>query len=229
MGWFKDAIGIGTGIATGGLYSTSGGGLLQGGGLEGLANTATGGSYGLAKEGAHKAWGTQGYLNQNNGSSDPSAGMVANNNYKIAQSKQSGIDKQNRFYGSSLDNIGQESADYANMLKGNLNKNVAKADQYNQQAGQQRGLDNARAGLSGVDTSAMNEQGRRNASFGAAAINEDAQRQALDLYGQSISNRITGANTIDTQEQALGIASLQQPVAQAGQGGILSSIFGGLF
>lgn len=160
---------------------------------------------------------------------DPNAGMAQNNANTMAQSKQSGVDKQNKFYGSSISNIGQESTDYANMLKGNLNQNVAKADQYNQQAGQQRGLDNARAGLSGVDTSAMNEQGRRNASFGAAAINEDAQRQALDLYGQSISNRITGANTMDTQEQALGIASLQQPVAQAGQGGILSSIFGGLF
>jgi hypothetical protein len=184
-------------------------GIVTGGASE-VYNAATGGSlYG--------------------GKSDPNAGMAQNNANVIAQSKQSGKDKQAKFYGSSLDNIGQESADYANMLKGNLNKNVAKADQYNQQAGQQRGLDNARAGLSGVDTSAMNEQGRRNASFGAAAINEDAQRQALDLYGQSISNRITGANTIDTQEQALGIASLQQPVAQAGQGGILSSIFGGLF
>ena len=184
-------------------------GIVTGGASE-VYNAATGGSlYG--------------------GKSDPNAGTAQNNASTLAQEKQSGIDKQNRFYGSSLDNIGQESTDYANMLKGNLNKNVAKADQYNQQAGQQRGLDNARAGLSGVDTSAMNEQGRRNASFGAAAINEDAQRQALDLYGQSISNRITGANTIDTQEQALGIASLQQPVAQAGQGGILSSIFGGLF
>ena len=153
-----------------------------------------------------------------------------NSNAQIMQdARQSGKNKQAKFYGSSLDNIGQESTDYVNRLQGNLDKNVAKADQYNQQAGQQRGLDNARAGLSGVDTSAMNEQGRRNASFGAAAINEDAQRGALDLYGQSIGNRITGANTMDNQEQALGIASLQQPVAQAGSGGILSSIFGGLF
>jgi len=204
MGWLDDAIGSGTGFLTGGLYSTNGGGLLQGG------NYA-------------KSLGIGGKSN------DPNAGMAENNAATMADARQRGADKQKKFYGSSLDNIGQESTDYANMLKGNLNKNVAKADQYNQQAGQQRGLDNARAGLSGVDTSAMNEQGRRNASFGAAAINEDAQRQALDLYGQSISNRITGANTIDTQEQALGIASLQQPVAQAGQGGILSSIFGGLF
>lgn len=215
MGFFKDALDFGTGVATGGLYSTGGGGLLQGGGLEGYYKTATG----LGTAGKYLGSSPQ----------DPNSGMAQNNANTIAQSKQSGKDKQNRFYGSSLDNIGNESADYVNMVKGNLNKNVAKADQYNQQAGQQRGLDNARAGLSGVDTSAMNEQGRRNASFGAAAINEDAQRQALDLYGQSISNRITGANTIDTQEQALGIASLQQPVAQAGQGGILSSIFGGLF
>lgn len=163
------------------------------------------------------------------GKVDPNAGIGASNAQTMEDSRQRSKDKQLRFYGSSLDNLGAESTDYANRTKANLDKNVARADIYNQQAGQQRALDNARAGLSGVDTSALNEQGRRNASFGAAAINEDAKRQALDLYGQSISNRITGANTIDTQEQALGIASLQQPVAQAGSGGILSSIFGGLF
>lgn len=215
MGWFSDIVDAGTGIATGGLYSTGGGGLLQGGGLGGFYKTATG----LGTAGKYLGSSPQ----------DPNASMSANNSNILGQAAQSGVDKQNRFYGSSLDNIGAESSDYVNRLKGDLDKNVAKADQYNQQAGQQRGLDNARAGLSGVDTSAMNEQGRRNAQFGAAAINEDAQRNALDLYGQSIGNRITGANTMDTQEKALGIASLQQPVAQAGQGGILSSIFGGLF
>ena len=195
--------------------------------------TDFGGDY-FGSDNMYGLGGVFGYMS--NKSDEKDAQNAASENSRLSANAQTmqnaskrSQDKRNQFYGASLDNLGQESTDYANMLKGNLNKNVAKADQYNQQAGQQRGLDNARAGLSGVDTSAMNEQGRRNASFGAAAINEDAQRQALDLYGQSISNRITGANTIDTQEQALGIASLQQPVAQAGQGGILSSIFGGLF
>lgn len=206
MGFFKDALRVGVGVGTLGgseVFNEASGGGLYGNGSTFISNSGS--------------------------SDDPNAGMAANNAQITAEARQRAKNKQAQFYGTSIDNLGAESQDYANRTKANLDKNVAKADQYNQQAGQQRAIDNARAGLSGVDTSAMNEQGRRNASFGAAAINEDAKRNALDLYGQSISNRITGANTIDTQEQALGIASLQQPVAQAGQGGILSSIFGGLF
>jgi hypothetical protein len=206
MGFWSDVARVGVGVGT--LGGSEVFNEASGGGLYGNGST---------------------FLGDSGSKSDPNAGMAQNNANIMAGARKRGIDKQNKFYGSSIDDIGQESADYANMVKGNLDKNVAKADIYNQQAGQQRALDNARAGLSGTDTSAMNEQSRRNAQFGAAAINEDAKRNALDMYGQSISNRITGANTIDTQEQALGIASLQQPVAQAGQGGILGSIFGGLF
>jgi len=221
MGFFRDLVDTGTSIATGGMYSTGGNGLLQGGNpIDALTGNITKGASNVKDL----------YNSTKSNPADPNAGMAANNSLTMAQARQRASDKQKQFYGSSLDNLGQESTDYANRTKANLDKNVAEADLYNQQAGQQRALDNARAGLSGVDTSAMNEQSRRNASFGAAAINESAKRNALDLYGQSISNRITGANTIDTQEQALGIASLQQPVAQASSnGGILSSIFSGIF
>lgn len=220
MGFFRDLVDTGSSIATGGMLSTGGNGLLQGGNpIDALTGNITKGASNV-----------KGLFAGSNKAGDPNAGMAQNNALTMAQARQRASDKQKQFYGSSLDNLGAESADYANRTKGNLDKNVAEADLYNQQAGQQRALDNARAGLSGVDTSAMNEQSRRNASFGAAAINESAKRNALDLYGQSISNRITGANTIDTQEQALGIASMQQPVAQAANnGGILSSIFGGIF
>jgi hypothetical protein len=72
----------------------------------------------------------------------------------------------------------------------------------------------------------MNEQGRRNASFGAAAINEDAKRQALDVYGSSISNRIEGANKIDNSEMALAIAQMKQPQTNY-KPGLIGSIFSG--
>lgn len=197
------------------------------GGASELVNQVSGGSiYGQGSTIGYK----KGLVPALTGQSNSKPNIYGGNSGIMDNASQRSTDKQKQFYGSSLDNLGQESTDYANRTKANLDKNVAEADLYNQQAGQQRALDNARAGLSGVDTSAMNEQSRRNASFGAAAINESAKRNALDLYGQSISNRITGANTIDTQEQALGIASLQQPVAQASSnGGILSSIFSGIF
>ena len=55
------------------------------------------------------------------------------------------------------------------------------------------------------------------------------QQRALDMYGNSISNRIGGANTIVNQNRALEVASMQAPAAQASSGGILSNIFSGLF
>jgi hypothetical protein len=134
--------------------------------------------------------------------------------------------KKTDFYGKTLSGLGGETEDYVGRLKGNLDKNVAKADLFNQQQAVQRGLQNTKAGLSGVDTTAMNEQSRRNASFGAAAINEDAQRNALDLYGTSISNRIEGANKIDNSEMALAIAQMKQPETNY-KPGLIGSIFGG--
>jgi hypothetical protein len=157
---------------------------------------------------------------------DPNAGMDIYNQGLSNQAKTDAANKKSQYYGSTLSGLGGETEDYVGRLKGNLDKNVAKADLYNQQAGQQRSLDNARAGLSGVDTSAMNEQGRRNASFGAAAINEDAKRQALDVYGSSISNRIEGANKIDNSEMALAIAQMKQPQTNY-KPGLIGSIFSG--
>lgn len=211
MGWFKDATrkvsDVATGVATGGMYSTSGKGLMQGGGLKGYANSVSGGL--LGKEEA-----------------DPNSGLDLYNNSLMSGASQAANAKKQQYFGSTLGNLGSETEDYVGRLQGNLDKNVAKADLYNQQAGQQRALDNARAGLSGVDTSAMNEQGRRNAQFGAASINESAKRDALGLYGQSISNRIEGANQIDATEMQLAIAQMKQPQAQNNPG-LLGSIFGG--
>jgi hypothetical protein len=154
------------------------------------------------------------------------AQMDLYNNNLSAQAKADASKKKTDYYGNTLAGLGGETENYVGRLKGNLDKNVARADIYNQQAGQQRALDNARAGLGGVDTSAMNEQGRRNASFGAAAVNEDAKRQALDMYGSSISNRIEGANKIDNSEMALAIAQMKQPETNY-KPGLLGSIFSG--
>ena len=135
---------------------------------------------------------------------------------------------QKKYYGNSLSTLGADVTDQSNRLKSLLDKDVARADMVNQQSSSQRALDNARAGLSGADMSAQNEQTRRNAGFEANVINEEAQRQALGLYGDSLSNRITGANTIESQQKALAIASLQQPQTQSNPG-LIGQIFGGLF
>lgn len=135
--------------------------------------------------------------------------------------------KKNDLYGSTMSNLGGETEGYINTLRGNLTKNVAKADQYQNQAGRDRGIANARAGLSGVDTSAADEQSRRNAIYGAAGINEAAQRQAQDTYGKSISNRITGSQQIENSELAKALGQVPTPVANTGFGsgnGLLSGL-----
>lgn len=218
MGFFKDVAAIGSGIATGGLYSTGGGGLLQGGGWEGALNTATGGSYGLGKDAASYSLGTPGmHVNQDQGLYKAIAtGAGLSDTQRIRKAELDAAAKQKRFYGSSLDNIGQESQDYVNMLKGNLNKDVARADIQQSVNAQSRGIQEAKAGLSGVDNTALSEGARRRSQFEAAGINEQAKREATDLYGKSIANRITGANTIENQEKALAIAQMKTPIAGSG-------------
>lgn len=182
----------------------------------------TGGAYGLYKAG-------------NDYTSEQNANQQANNSamdlYNRGLSSNAAANAANKkyqYYGTSLQNLGGETQDYVSRLQGNLDKNVAKADIYNQEAGQTRAVSNARAGLSNVDTTAMNEQGRRNSAFTAAGINEEAKRNALDLYGKSISNRIEGANQIDNSEMALAIAQMKQPTANYNPG-LLGSLFSGFF
>jgi len=73
MGWSLGR--IGTAIATGGsselINEVSGGGLYGGGST---------------------------YVNKSGTSNDPNAGMAQNNANTLAQAKQSGLDKQKKFY-----------------------------------------------------------------------------------------------------------------------------------
>lgn len=159
---------------------------------------------------------------------DPNAGLDIYNQNVSGQGKTDAEKKKEMYYGDTLGNLGGETANYVSRLQGNLDKNVAKADLQNQTQAQSRGVAEARAGLQGLDNTALNEGSRRRANFEAAAVNEDAQRNALDLYGNSISNRIEGANKIDNSEASLAIAQMKQPQANY-KPGLIGSIFGGLF
>lgn len=131
-------------------------------------------------------------------------------------------------YGSEAANLSGGVERYMSGLRGNLDKNVANADIYNQEAGRERGIAKARAGLSNTDTSAADEQARRNSIYGAAAINETAKRDANTAYGKGVGNIISGVNRIEQQAKANAIASQPVPVAQENSGGLLDSLFGWL-
>lgn len=136
-------------------------------------------------------------------------------------------DKVRRMYGAEADKLSQGVETYMGGLRSALDKNVAEADIYNQQAARQRGIAKTRAGLSGVDTSAADEQARRNAIYGAQGINEAAKRQALTSYGKGVGNIITGLNKVEQQAEANRLASMGTPVPES-KSGMLDEIFGWL-
>jgi len=226
---FKGALGAATGIATGGLYSTSGGGLLQGGGLKGMINK--GGVLGASNYVNEAMGGSTGsvvgnLLTGKKDDKDPNAGIDIYNNQVLNDASKASAAKQQKYFGNTLDNLGSEVAEYRAGLKANLGKNVAEADIYNQQQGQARGLAETRAGLSGIDNTALNEGARRRFGIESAGINESAKREALDLYGKSTANLIESSNKIDNNEKALAVASMKAPQTNYNPG-FLGSLFEG--
>jgi hypothetical protein len=151
-------------------------------------------------------------------------GQAQYNNYSPINAQ----DKIKSIYGSSADNISGDVESYMGTLRNNRTKNVADADIYNQQAGRERGIAKTKAGLSGVDTSAQDEQARRNSIYGAAALNETAQRTANAEFGKGVGNVIGGVNRIEQQAEATRLASLPVPVAKENSGGLFDSVFGWL-
>lgn len=115
-------------------------------------------------------------------------------------------------YGGELSNVAGDVGSVMSSLRGDMGKNVANADYYNQQAGREAGIANAKAGLSGVDTSAASEQSRRNAIYGAAGINEAAKRDATGKLGKASMNIASGANKIEQQAEANRLAAMGTPV-----------------
>jgi len=140
----------------------------------------------------------------------------------------SGKERINDLYGASGQNIGADATDYTNRVKGLLDQNTAKSQQYLQNANRSMASANAKAGLRGVDTTAMNAQNRVNAKYGADVINEEARRNALDIYGKNIGARQEGVNQMQMGYEGLGLASQNPAVAQS-KPGFLGSLFGGLF
>lgn len=140
----------------------------------------------------------------------------------------SGKERINDLYGASGKNIGADATDYTNRVKGLLDQNTAKSQQYLQNANRSMASANAKAGLRGVDTTAMNAQNRMNAKYGADVINEEARRNALDIYGKNIGARQEGVNQMQMGYEGLGLASQNPAVAQS-KPGFLGSLFSGLF
>lgn len=174
-----------------------------------------------------------GMVGRNNRHQDAAAQAAENqrlseNQQNLNYYRSQGAQRVNDLYGASGQNIGADATDYSNRVKGLLDQNTAKSQQYLQNASRSMASANAKAGLRGVDTTAMNAQNRMNAKYGADVINEEARRNALDIYGKNVGARQEGVNQMQMGYEGLALASQNPAIAQQ-KPGLLGSIFSGLF
>lgn len=181
----------------------------------------TGGGYGLYKIGRDYQTEQENATNDRNRS-------IASYNQKIMDDSNLATEKKlNDMYGNTYKNLGKTTDFIAGKLAENVDKNVAKADIYNQQQGRQRAIQAAKSNIQGVNQSADLEQKRRDAMYGAAGVNEVAKREGLGDYSSYMSGVKTSVNSLINQDKALAIAQLQSPEANY-NAGLIANIFGGL-
>jgi hypothetical protein len=165
---------------------------------------------------------------QQNAANAANSNMLSGNQQNLNYYRSQGAQRINDLYGASGQNIGADATDYSNRVKGLLDQNTAKSQQYLQNASRSMASLNAKAGLRGVDTTAMNAQNRMNAKYGADVINEEARKNALDLYGKNVGARQEGVNQMQMGYEGLALASQNPAVAQQ-KPGLLGSLFAGIF
>ncbi|MEY3787118.1 MAG: hypothetical protein RIQ94_192 [Pseudomonadota bacterium] len=136
-----------------------------------------------------------------------------------------GLQMGRRLYGQGINEVGLEAKDYADRVKGNLGRDYAGAD-VARQSGQQRiSHANARAGLSGIDTTGVSEQARRQASMTASMANQDYKDKATALYGRNIGAKQQGLSSQYQAGAGIGQANTPGAVANVSSG---SGLFGSL-
>jgi len=118
-----------------------------------------------------------------------------------------GLGMANQLYGEKLSDVGNDAANYTNLVRGNLNKDYAGADSLRQQTSNQVAKAGAAAGLGGVNNLAMQNQLYRQGAMQANTLNQDYKDKATAAYGRNISARQSGQSGIVMGYKGLGNAS----------------------
>jgi PAB1-binding protein PBP1 len=108
-------------------------------------------------------------------------------------------------------------------VKANLGKDTIKSDLYRQKSDATISKANAKAGLTGVDTTAGKLQEDRNAAVQAKAVNEDFQQKALGQYGQAVSGIQNAAANLWLGTMGMALGSQENPQMMQ-EKGILSEL-----
>ena len=144
--------------------------------------------------------------------------LYAQNKQNYDNAMTFGKDLETKLYGNLGQQTGQNAEKYMGALESNLGKDTIQSDLYRQKQDYNISRANAKAGLSGVDTTAGKLQEDRNASMQAKAVNQEFQNKALAQYGQAVgATQNAMANLwLGTMGMALGSQQAPQPLQEKG-------------
>lgn len=180
---------------------------------------ATGGAYGAAK--AYND-------SQNSDRQDSYQNSLYNQNAQNwNQAMDFGKGLENKLYGDNLGKIPGNMSTIQDTVMGNLGKDTIKSDLYRQKQDSTISKANAKAGLSGIDTTAGKLQEDRNAATQAKAVNEEYKQQNLQtaMKMTSATQNAAASLWLGTMGMAMGSQQTPQPLQEKG---ILAELMGGL-
>ena len=173
----------------------------------------TGGAYGL-----YKGIKDNQDEDQQNAYNKYASDLYSQNQQNYDNSMSFGKDLETKLYGDLGQQTGKNAEKYMGALEANLGKDAIQSDLYRQKQDYTVARANAKAGLSGVDTTAGKLQEDRNASMQAKAVNQEFQNKSLAQYGQAVgATQNAMANLwLGTMGMALGSQQTAQPLQQKG-------------
>jgi len=151
---------------------------------------------------------------------DPSAPI----NFGISGSEQAqmggleGLELGRMLYGQTMPEVGQEAANYSQMIKGRLGQDYARADLYRQDANRRLAQGANKLGMAGATLGGAQEQLYRQSSMQAEAMNQDYKDKAMAVYGKNIGAKQSGMSSLYFGGKGEGQAGTPAPVVSSGGG-----------
>lgn len=153
-----------------------------------------------------------------------SGGLDLSGSPDTVKGAEQGIRFGQLLYGQGIGDVGKESSDYAERVKGKLDTDYAKADVYRQGANRRLAQGANKLGMAGASLGGAQEQNYRQSGMEANAMNQDYKDKALALYGRNISAKQQG---LAGQYMAgAGIGQANTPTGTPNYGN--SGLFGGV-
>jgi len=150
--------------------------------------------------------------------SGPGQGLSLGGSKEAQQGAAQGLQFGQMLYGQGIGDVGKESAEYGQMVKGRLDTDSAKADLYRQGANRRIAQGANKLGMAGATLGGAQEQAYRQSGAEAAAMNQEYKDKALALYGRNISAKQQGLAGQYMAGAGIGQASTPSAIPQYSSG-----------